>query len=107
MRDYETSWQHYRKQSRLAWFLWLAFVPVVGGVGVLITRFTRETFPIMILAVTWIIWWFVVSTRVGNFRCPRCDRPFFRAQWYHNSFARKCVHCGLPKYSTEPGPAGS
>jgi hypothetical protein len=21
--------------------------------------------------------------------------------WYHNSFARRCIHCGLPKWADE------
>jgi hypothetical protein len=34
------------------------------------------------------------------FRCPRCGKRFFTTLWYRNPFARKCVHCGLGKYST-------
>jgi hypothetical protein len=34
-----------------------------------------------------------------RFPCPRCGKWFFAKWWYHNNFARKCVHCGLPKWA--------
>jgi predicted nucleic acid-binding Zn-ribbon protein len=35
-----------------------------------------------------------------NFRCPRCGEKFGSSGFYHNVFARKCLNCGLPKYSS-------
>ncbi len=34
------------------------------------------------------------------FRCPRCGKKYDR-RWRFNlsGFAKKCVYCGLPKYS--------
>lgn len=40
---------------------------------------------------------------VALFSCPRCHKWFF-ATWYRNPFARKCVHCGLPKWANSEPP---
>ena len=32
--------------------------------------------------------------------CPRCGRPFHVTWWYSNTWARRCVHCGLPKWTS-------
>ena len=46
--------------------------------------------------------------------CPRCGELFFRkfddrpwrGAWQHNPFARRCMHCGLPKWAAvDPGPS--
>ena len=48
-----------------------------------------------------------IGYRKWNFACPRCGELFFRAfdarpwrqDWRHNPFARRCLHCGLPKWA--------
>jgi hypothetical protein len=37
--------------------------------------------------------------------CPRCGRPFHLGWFYGNPFARRCVHCGLPKWAPKQEPA--
>jgi urea transporter len=37
--------------------------------------------------------------------CPRCGRAFHVTWWFGNAFARRCVHCGLPKWSPIQKPA--
>lgn len=51
-----------------------------------------------VLMTAWFLGAVVTSFRVSGFHCPRCGRRFFEASWYYNSFARRCVHCGLPKW---------
>ena len=58
-----------------------------------------------------ILVWFVAFAVVGyiktNFTCPRCGELFFhkfdarpwRRSYQHNPFARRCMHCGLPKWA--------
>lgn len=29
-------------------------------------------------------------------RCPRCGHRFYHTLFFHNPFARRCVHCALP-----------
>jgi hypothetical protein len=31
--------------------------------------------------------------------CPRCGRPFHTTWCYGSWFARRCIHCGLPKWA--------
>jgi hypothetical protein len=33
-----------------------------------------------------------------GFACPGCGRPFFRKGGWQHGLARRCVHCGLPRY---------
>jgi len=44
---------------------------------------------------------FVASWRLNRFKCPRCHEEFF-ANLIHNPFARRCVHCKLPKWQLNP-----
>jgi hypothetical protein len=47
----------------------------------------------------------VACLRVMAWPCPGCGR-FFHVRWYYgNVFARRCVHCGLPKWMTKQKPA--
>jgi len=50
-----------------------------------------------------------VSGEYVYWSCPRCGKPFhYVARWYgrwNNPFARRCVHCGLPKWvDSDPDP---
>jgi len=38
--------------------------------------------------------------------CPRCGKPFHSTFWYYNRFARRCVHCRLPKWAPRDPPLG-
>jgi hypothetical protein len=40
------------------------------------------------------------GVRLTLWKCPRCVEPFFYAGLLRNPFARKCMHCGLPKWAT-------
>jgi hypothetical protein len=46
--------------------------------------------------------WFLCSVAstfwVAGFRCPRCGERFFQGHFHRNGFARRCLHCGLPKW---------
>jgi hypothetical protein len=50
-------------------------------------------------------------TRISWFRCPRCGLLFFCGDWagmpYHNGFARRCVHCGLPTWANPDEPSAT
>ncbi len=37
--------------------------------------------------------------------CPQCGRSFHVCGWYGNAFARRCVHCGLPRWALKQEPA--
>jgi hypothetical protein len=56
------------------------------------------------IASCWIAVCVVTGWRVALFSCPRCHKWFFATWWYRNPFARKCVHCGLPKWANSEPP---
>lgn len=63
--------------------------------------------PLYVVSGVWMVVLLVVCHRMKQFRCPRCGKPFFQARWYHNDVARRCVHCGLKKWSDVGGVEGA
>jgi endogenous inhibitor of DNA gyrase (YacG/DUF329 family) len=47
----------------------------------------------------------LVSGVAASFRCPRCNKPFFKPNFLaYSGWSKKCVHCGLPEWATDaPG----
>ncbi len=44
-------------------------------------------------------WVIVAQVRLLRWPCPRCSKPFFlRNLVFGNLFAKRCVHCGFPKW---------
>jgi hypothetical protein len=93
-------WQEYRRRRNLAWFAFLGYVPIVGVIALAAGHLFDSMTPGFIVAVGWMVFFLAASFRCQSFRCPRCGKWFFAKWWYHNSFARRCVHCGLPKYAS-------
>ena len=92
-------WKEYRKRRNLVLFAFLGYTPIVFVIGVVTIRLFHTSIPFHVAAFSWMIFYAVASLRCTSFRCPRCGKWFFAKWWYHNGFARKCVHCGLPKYA--------
>jgi hypothetical protein len=97
MGRYEEQWRRYRRLRRLSLLVLLPFCGVPffpHGDGSLSLP---VLFPIMMLSgFVGVGAWFLLN----YFRCPRCGRLFAITWWYSVSiFARKCVHCGLRKFS--------
>jgi hypothetical protein len=95
-------WQEYRKRRNLVLFAFFGYVPVIFVIGLIISRFFHTITPIFVVAIMWMIFYGAVSIWFSSLRCPRCGKVFFSKWWYHNGFARRCVHCGLPKYASLP-----
>jgi hypothetical protein len=94
---------------------------VLSGVAVLaVVPLMNEFMPLsavrgavgLTLLATWVfllIKFVLVSAEYGYWSCPRCGKPFHYAErWFgrwNNPFARRCVHCGLPKWvNSDPEP---
>ena len=57
------------------------------------------------IAIGWMVAFLVTGVRLNRWRCPRCGKLFCATKWYNKSFfARKCAHCGLPKFAIDDGP---
>jgi len=68
--------------------------------GVPLSNIFNSEIPAVVIALMWMTAFAIAGWRTTYWRCPRCKKSFF-AKWYINQFARKCVHCGLKKWSTE------
>jgi hypothetical protein len=95
----EQQWNEYKRRRNLFLLALLGYMPVVATLGSLIARvFHTETlFPIV--AFGWMGFLAISALRLNCWPCPRCGKWFAATWWYRNPFARRCVHCGLPKYS--------
>jgi len=96
------------------------FTIVLAGVAVLVLVLLVTRYPShraanvigLVLFAAWLVLLFSLFFVTGEYvywSCPRCGRPFhYVARWYgrwNNPFARRCVHCGLPKWiDSDPDP---
>src|SRR5258707_11102439 len=94
-------WRDYRKRVIFFFGSWLggffiltllAFALSAAQLGNLINLVMP------VLGVIWFTTFILAAIRLQLFRCPSCNQQFFKASWYCNPFARKCVHCALPKW---------
>ena len=92
-------WHEYRKRRNLAIFAFLGYVPIVFLIALAGLHLLQSMTPGFVAAVGWMIFAWVAGFRVERFKCPRCGKCFFAKWWYHNAFARRCLHCKLPKYA--------
>jgi hypothetical protein len=97
------SWRDYRRRWWIAVGILLTYLPVAGTGAILLTKATGSDTPGAALAVGWMVAYAVAGWRLASFRCPSCGEQFncrkvrfvFGA---YRPFARRCVHCGLPKW---------
>lgn len=103
----DSAWDEYRRRRR-AFLLTLLVLPlwlVPGGTiehvlasygykaNSLVT-FAVAVLPPMACVV-------VAYLRLMFWPCPHCGRSFHVSWWDGNVFARRCVHCGLPKWASK------
>ena len=104
---YAEAWRRYRRSSRAFWILFELFLPGVAGANRVLGSARGGGTAIFVVAFAWMVAFAVVGYRKWNLRCPRCGELFFHAfddrpwrmVWRHNPFARRCMHCGLPKWA--------
>ena len=93
------AWDDYRKRRNLALFTLIGYIPVVFVIALLSIRLFSTFTPAFVAAIAWMVFSVIAGNLALRFPCPRCGKWFFKKWWYYNSFARRCVHCGLPKYA--------
>ena len=96
---YAAQWDDYRKRNKIFWLVFATYLPGVVVIGIPLARFFHTGVMVGIIAGFWMIAFVVSRTHLRFWKCPRCSKPFFQKWWYHNSFARRCVHCALAKWS--------
>src|SRR5579863_4425920 len=104
--EYSQEWAELRRLRRRVLAAVSAGAIVIALVP--LTRFISQGFSEMLgfaLLAAWafiLVRFFWVSGQYVYWSCPRCGKPFHCvAHWYgrwNNPFARRCVHCGLPKW---------
>ena len=77
------SWSEYRKRRNVVLFLFIGYVPVVFGVGVLSDRLFSTFTPAFVLAFVWMAFLVIASNLSLRFPCPRCGKWFFAKWWYY------------------------
>jgi hypothetical protein len=53
----EDSWNEIRYWRRLFWGGWLLYLPVVGGLGILLTRLGITENVVVVMALAWLAAW--------------------------------------------------
>src|SRR6516225_5111410 len=96
--SYSAEWNDYRKRQRLVWAIALTYIPGVLVLGVPVSKLFNSEAPMIVVAFAWMIAFAGTGVYYSSWKCPRCGKPFFKS-WYYNSFARRCLHCKLPKWS--------
>jgi hypothetical protein len=106
--EFVLAWNDYRRRRRWSFGVWLGgFLFLALLVGLLSSRSLLNDLVFWVLGLTWIVAFLVADIRLACFRCPRCHHMFFWGLWYSNPFARKCLHCGLLKWSNSDSPPPS
>jgi len=105
--DYQPAWRQYKLRARLWLALFVLYVPVVVGTALLTLKYLHTPNPAFVLAVLWMGYTLYVGARINLWRCPRCGQCFAGTWWYNKGiFAKQCVNCGLPKYSSDSAGSG-
>jgi hypothetical protein len=106
--DYSEQWRDLRRRRFIAWLWFFGYVPGAAIIFAIVfsliylSGLPRDWIDgaFYIIAGAWMVGAYLAGHRAMAFLCPRCHQPFFYTWWYFNSFARKCVHCGLRKWTT-------
>jgi hypothetical protein len=102
MGNFRRSWEKYRllrNQYLVVFFVFLAFVCVYA---VLLVKHHRENKPLFfVIAIPLVFLLTYTHERFLAFVCPRCGKRFDRrSRFGFGGFTKKCVYCGLSKYSS-------
>jgi len=105
---YSVFWADYRRRRRC--FIFTCIVaPVALALLVPLQRFLDFSEPTM-FAYAWMALFPCAASGswMMFWNCPKCRNPFFYKRFLTNPLARKCRHCGLPKWAPrDPGAQGS
>ncbi len=101
MVEYEVHWRDLKRRRNQLLFAFIGYVPITFAFAVLAEKLFHSDKPAFVFAISWMLLFAIAGVRHNLFPCPRCGKWFFSIWLYHNGFARRCVHCKLPLYSTK------
>jgi hypothetical protein len=108
---YYASWAGYRQIARAGHLRWLAVLPAMAVAVVLLELGDRVglwAVPLAVIAFPPVVEGLLdrllakgeaQAQKSIAWPCPRCAKPFLRGPTGSNGFARRCLNCGLPKWS--------
>jgi hypothetical protein len=97
--NYGRQWDEYRRSRNIVLVALVGFVPF-SAVARLLANLTKIPSLFAIAMFGWLVLLVCGAGGLGSFRCPRCGELFGETWWYRvGVFARRCMHCGLKKYS--------
>jgi hypothetical protein len=102
--DYPAAWKRYWVWRWMWMGAWLALFPVELMIGIPLSRHFRSSAPFGIIAVVFMVAFAFGGIAINLWSCPRCGNTFHARGMKKNLFARRCLHCGLPKRA--PGCGG-
>lgn len=102
MGAYTEGWNEYRRYRRDLLLVFAGWIPFGACVAELSNSLLHSYTPAFIAAFGYMLLFVSIGIRYQLFRCPRCGEWFAGTWLYSLSFlARRCVHCGLPKFSED------
>jgi hypothetical protein len=102
--DYTAAWTDHRNRCRWCFGISLGGLAFISVVFILSPFEAIREVEVGILIPIWFVASIVAAFRASWFTCPRCGQRFFATWWYHNGFARRCVHCRLRKWAKNDSP---
>jgi hypothetical protein len=107
---YSAAWRRYRWWNWAFWLVFVLYLPALAFASHALGWSRDGGNAIVVAAFVWMAAFAAIGYRKWNMACPRCGKLFFRrfddrpwrADWRHNPFARRCMHCGLPKWADTP-----
>ena len=98
--NYDERWRDLRTRIRLFRSVWFS-----GLIVLIVIIFSRLSLKltdrgIFGVAIVWGITSVAAEIYQGTFKCPRCSKRYFWRSWYFlNLNTRKCLNCGLERWS--------
>ena len=99
--DYDAAWADLKWRIRMFWIVVLTYLPgvaLITWLGSLIWPSHREQVG-LVVAILWMIAFAATGFYRSFFRCPRCGKLFFQTDFWINTIAGRCMHCGLRRWS--------
>jgi hypothetical protein len=99
-QSYSENWQAYRRTRTVFLLVILSYLPISAIAAQIGFWLFRSTLLGFVVALIWMGAFAITGLRLQSWPCPRCGEAFSAKGWYNKSFlARRCVHCGLPKFA--------
>ena len=95
----DSPWQSCQRRERVLAAVILTYIPGVLAIGVPLNELIGSEIPIYVIALAWMLAFAASVIALNFFKCPSCQRPFFHTWLLGNIVARKCMHCGFPKWA--------